>query len=107
MKHSCSWVVDMQCALLAKAHNAVQLTENARELIDRFRSGQMPVVFVQHDSSDYKPMLPGQRGWQSIRNLNHTRLKLVIRKRFADSFEATRLETVLRRMRVSQIMLSD
>ena len=69
-----------------------RVVANIVSLVDRARSEQVPVVWVQHadDQLEY-----GSDGWQYVPELVPDEREPVVHKRFGDSFEDTDLETVL------------
>jgi len=85
-------VVDVQNAVVGEAHNRDAVVANVATLVERARSAEVPVVWVQH-SSDQMPK--GSEGWQYVPELELRAGEPVVHKRYPDSFEETDLENVL------------
>ena len=85
-------VIDAQNGVLATAHQRDLVVANIATLVDRARAEAVPVVWVQHSSTE----LPiDSEVWQIVPGLTPAKGEAVIRKEYGDSFEATDLEQIL------------
>lgn len=96
-------VVDMQRDVVANAHDTDRVIANISSLVDRARSAEVPVIWVQH-ADDGLP--EGTDGWQYVPELERTPDEPVVHKNYGDSFEETDLESVLAQRRVGQLVVT-
>ena len=85
-------VVDVQNSVVAEAYDRDRVVANIATLVDKARSAEVPVVWVQH-SSQY--LTQGSDGWRHVKELPHAQGEAVVHKLYGDSFEETDLEDVL------------
>ena len=85
-------VIDVQNDVVGGAHNRDTVVANVARAVDKARTANIPVVWVQH-SSDGMPQ--GSDGWQYVPELQIADSEPVVHKRYPDSFEETDLESVL------------
>ena len=85
-------VIDVQKGVVAGAYNRDAVIANIAALVDRARSAEVPVVWVQHSSDE---MPEGSDEWRYVAELPQDEAEPVVGKRYGDSFEDTQLESVL------------
>jgi nicotinamidase-related amidase len=96
-------VVDVQVGVMNEAWDAERVIQNIARTVERARSEEVPVLWVQH-SSDELPM--GSAQWQWVPELAPADGEALIHKRFNSSFEETSLESELTRVRATHIVLA-
>jgi nicotinamidase-related amidase len=96
-------VIDVQNQVMSGTHNRDGVITNIASLVDKARSEDVPVVWVQ-DSGENCPK--GSEGWQFVPELTQKESEPVVHKLYADSFEDTDLETVLSRLQVGRLIVS-
>jgi len=96
-------VIDVQNSVVAEAHERDAVVANIAALVDRARTGNVPVVWVQH-SSENLPI--DSAGWQFVPELKVGESEPVVHKRYADSFEETELETVLADRKIGRLVVA-
>lgn len=96
-------VIDVQNGVVTGSHNRDGVVANIATLVDKARSENVPVVWVQH-SSEYMP--EGSDGWQYVPELTMGEAEPVVHKRYADSFEETDLEDVLAQHKVGRLIVA-
>jgi nicotinamidase-related amidase len=96
-------VIDVQNDVVGGSHNRDAVVANISTLVDRARSEQVPVVWVQH-SSDGLPL--GSDGWRYVPELTQQESEPVVHKRYPDSFEETELETVLADLGIGHLVVT-
>ena len=85
-------IIDTQNGVLSGTHRRDQIVANLSTLVDKARSGDVPIVWVQ----DSSPELPRDSdAWQLVPELSRDDAEVLVHKTFADSFEDTDLEDVL------------
>lgn len=99
-------VIDVQEALVAGAYRRDALIGNINVLIGRARAADVPVVFVQHNHATFEPMMPGSAGWAIHAGLDRYPDDPVIGKDASDAFCGTDLESRLRAMQVSEVIIT-
>jgi nicotinamidase-related amidase len=96
-------VIDVQNQVMSGTHNRDGVVTNIATLVDKARSEDVPVVWVQ-DSGENLTM--GSDGWQFVPELTQKTSEPVVHKQYADSFEDTDLESVLSRLKVGRLVVS-
>ena len=96
-------VVDMQNEVVANAYDRDGVIANINALVQRARSENVPVVWVQHTDDD---LAVGSEGWQFVPELRPRGAEPLIAKSFGDSFEDTTLESVLDQLGVGRLIVT-
>ena len=96
-------VIDVQNGVVAGAHHRDEVVGNIRALVDRARTEDVPVVWVQHASAE---LVPGSDQWQYVAELELAESEPVVHKRFGDSFEDTDLESQLAALGVGRLVVT-
>jgi nicotinamidase-related amidase len=97
-------VIDMQQGVVGGAYEVDRVVKNINTLVDKARSEDVPVVWVQH--SDDENMPKGSEGWEYVPELTRNDDEPVVHKRYADSFEETDLETVLADRKIGRLVVT-
>jgi nicotinamidase-related amidase len=95
-------VVDVQNGVVGGAHERDAVVANVGSLVERARSEQVPVVWVQH-SDDH--LATGSDAWRIVPELTPDDAEPLIAKSYGDSFEDTALETVLSGLGVGRLVV--
>lgn len=96
-------VVDVQNGVVGGAHNRDGVIANIGSLVERARSADVPVVWVQHHDDD----LPRDSdAWQYVPELVPDASEPVVHKTYGDSFEATPLEDLLAERGVGRLVVT-
>jgi aminoglycoside 6'-N-acetyltransferase len=103
-------VIDLQWAMFAGVgfgplHDAEGLLERVRELIDRARKADVPVIYVQHNGPAGSMMEKGGAGWQYHREIAPLADDAVLEKTQSDSFLRTDLRAVLTTRGVERLVV--
>jgi nicotinamidase-related amidase len=101
--HTALIVIDVQNDVVGGTHNRDEVVANIATLVDRARTEQVPVVWVQH-SSDNMPQ--GSDGWHYVPELTLDESEPVVHKRYPDSFEDTDLESVLAERGIGRLVVA-
>ena len=96
-------VIDMQNDVIANAFERDQVVANIRTLVDRARSQDAPVIWVQHSDDN---LAEGSDGWQYVSELARLESESVVHKHHGDSFEDTNLEAQLAARGVGQLIVT-
>lgn len=99
-------VVDVQNDVVANAHERDAVVGRIGELVQRARSADVPVVWVQDSLDDGDGSAAGTDGWQIVPELDPTDGEPRIDKDHGDSFEATDLDDVLARLGVGRVVVA-
>lgn len=95
-------VIDVQNDVVAGAHNRDGVIANIATLVDRARSEDVPVVWVQHSDDD----LPRDSdGWQYVPELAREEFEPLVHKQYGDSFDDTDLEAILAERLVGHLLV--
>ncbi|MEQ8841330.1 MAG: isochorismatase family protein [Acidimicrobiales bacterium] len=96
-------VIDVQRDVVADAFERDAVVANIGTLVERARSGDVAVIWVQHNDDD----LPrGSDAWEYVPELEIRPTDAVVHKSFGDSFENTDLEDVLAAAGVGRLIVA-
>jgi len=96
-------VVDVQVGVMSEAWDAPRIIKNVSRAVERARAQGVPVIWVQHSSSD----LPhGSPQWQWVPELAPAKSEPLIHKQFNSSFEQTALDDELVKLGATHIALA-
>ena len=96
-------VVDVQNDVVAGAHERDTVVGRIRDLVDRARTEQVPVVWVQHADEGLER---GSDGWRIVPELSPDPSEPLVEKAYGDSFEDTSLEDVLAGLEVGRLVVT-
>lgn len=96
-------VVDVQQGVVEGAHQRDTVVANVASLVEKARTEQVPVVWVQH-SDDH--LERGSDAWQLVPELSRDDAEPLVEKNYGDSFEATTLESVLSDLAVGRLFVT-
>jgi nicotinamidase-related amidase len=96
-------VIDVQNGVVADSHNRDEVIANINTLVDKARTEDVPVIWVQHSSDD----LPlDSEVWQYVPELQRRDSEPLVHKLYGDSFEDTNLEDLLAERGVARLVVS-
>jgi nicotinamidase-related amidase len=95
-------VIDVQNGVMAGAHKRDAVVANIASLVQKARSEDVPVVWVQHSSDALEE---GSEEWAYVPELVARDSEPVVHKRYGDSFDATELEKVLAERKVGHLIV--
>lgn len=96
-------VIDVQNGVVANAHDRDGVIAHINELVERARSEDVPVIWVQHTSEE----LPvDSEQWRYVPELQRREHEPVVHKEYGDSFEATNLEALLAERGVGRLVVT-
>jgi nicotinamidase-related amidase len=96
-------VIDMQRGVVGEAYDVDRVVANIAALIDKARSEDAPIIWVQH-SDDEMPQ--GSASWEYIPELQRAEGEPLVHKRYNDSFEETELESILSEHGVGHVVVT-
>ncbi|WKA56820.1 cysteine hydrolase family protein [Planococcus shenhongbingii] len=106
MQKTALLIIDAQNEMLAGANpvfNKEELLENLQYLIEKARSADIPVVFVQHND---KALVAGTYDWQIHRSIRPQEGEPSVQKRTPDSFHETDLEKALKTWAIENLIVA-
>jgi len=96
-------VIDVQNGVVDGSHNRDDVVANINTLVDKARSEDVPVVWVQHSDDD----LPRDTDkWQYVPELVRRDSEPLVHKSYGDSFEDTDLEGLLAERGVGRLVVT-
>ena len=96
-------VIDVQNGVVANAANRDAVIANINMLVDKARSEDVPVIWVQHWDDD----LPqGSEAWEYVSELVRDDAEPLVHKNYGDSFEGTELEVLLAERRIGRLVVT-
>ena len=101
--HTVLLIVDVQVGVMEGAWEADRVIQNINTAVEKARSQDVPVVWVQHIGGKLKQDSPE---WQIVPALSPQADDVIIHKYYNSSFEETNLEEVLADLGVTRIVLA-
>jgi nicotinamidase-related amidase len=102
-------IIDVQVAMFSvpelPLYNEDELIENISYLLDRARSTDTPVIFVQHIGSDEGLFGIGKPTWEIDSRIKPLENEVVVFKRTPDSFHETSLHEELQKKSISKLVI--
>jgi nicotinamidase-related amidase len=95
-------VVDVQHGVVEQAHERNAVVANVAGLVEKARSEQVPVVWVQHSDEH---LVKGSDEWRIARELNPGEAEPLVEKHYGDAFEDTTLESILSGLGVGRLIV--
>ncbi|MDD3050392.1 MAG: cysteine hydrolase [Candidatus Cloacimonetes bacterium] len=95
-------VIDSQVGVLSYAHNKELIIMNIKKVIDKARSDNIPVIWVQH--SDER-LIANSENWKIVPELQVRDNEFKIEKHFNSCFEETELENILGNLNATNLVL--
>ena len=96
-------VIDVQKGVVAGAYERDKVIGNIAALIEKARSENVPVIWIQH-SDDELPR--DTEAWEYVPELVRGDSEPLVHKSYCDSFEATNLEELLAKHRVGRLVVT-
>lgn len=96
-------VIDVQKQWVADAVRRDEVVAAVARLVDRARSEQVPVVWVQHSGDQLER---GSDGWRIVEELSPADTEPLVEKTYGDAFEGTTLEGVLDSLGVGRLVVT-
>jgi nicotinamidase-related amidase len=96
-------VIDVQNGVMSAAHDRDAVVANINELLDKARSADVDVVWIQHNSDE---LATGSEAWQYVPELERRDSEPLVQKRYGDSFEDTELESVLAAAGIGRVVVA-
>ena len=95
-------IIDVQNRVVDGNYERDTVVANVGSLVEKARHEHVPVVWVQHNDDN---MVRGSDGWRIVPELSPDEAEPLVEKNYADSFEATTLETVLSDLAVGRLVV--
>jgi nicotinamidase-related amidase len=96
-------VIDVQNGVVGGAHARDAVVANIASLVDKARTQDIPVVWVQHSDGN---LAKGSDEWQIVAELKPEKSEPVVHKGYGDAFEETDLESVLSGLGIGRLVVA-
>jgi nicotinamidase-related amidase len=96
-------VIDVQNGVVEAAYERDAVVANIASLVDKARSEEVPVVWVQHADEQ---LARGSDEWRIVPELAPGDAEPLVEKNYGDAFESTTLETVLAGLGVGRLVVA-
>jgi nicotinamidase-related amidase len=100
--HTALLVIDVQNGVVAGNYERDAVVANISGLVERARQDGAPVVWIQHNDGNLER---GTVDWEIVPELKPDEAEPLVEKRYGDSFEDTRLESVLSGLGVGSLIV--
>jgi nicotinamidase-related amidase len=81
------------------------LLANIKNLLQKARSANIPIIYAQHCGSSKSPFEKNSPGWNIHPSIRPSVNDYVIEKRYSDSFRDTALEQVLKQLEINHMVV--
>jgi nicotinamidase-related amidase len=102
-------IIDMQMGSFkpeTPRYDADGVVERINSLSDYFRQNGDKVIFIQHDGTKENSYIPGTSDWNILPTLVRQTDDIIISKTANDSFYNTDLETVLKKIDITDLFIT-
>jgi nicotinamidase-related amidase len=102
-------IIDMQVGMFQEAEPVYQgdaLLQRIDSLITKARSGNAPIIYLQHNEEPGAPLEPNTPGWQIHPAIAPLDGDIIIQKWTPDSFHETNLHHELQKASVRKLVLT-
>ncbi|MBO2460895.1 cysteine hydrolase family protein [Actinomadura violacea] len=96
-------VIDIQNGVMADAHQRDTVIANIAALVDKARTQDAPVIWVQHSDEH---LTKGSDAWQYVPELARHETEPLLHKTYGDAFEDTDLEGVLAAAAIGRLIVT-
>jgi nicotinamidase-related amidase len=96
-------VVDAQIGVIANAWNAERIIDNIAHAVQRARTQNIPIIWVQHQDDELPPNSPN---WHLVPPLTAADTEIRIDKHYNSAFEQTNLHQTLTTLGINHIALA-
>lgn len=96
-------VIDVQNDVVAEAVRRDEVVAAVGRLVERARSENVPVIWVQHSDDELQR---GSDGWNIVEELTRADAEPLVEKNHGDAFEGTTLEGVLDSLGVGRLVVT-
>lgn len=101
-------IIDVQTALCSgeyKTFDCENVIKRINQVSEKARLAGVPVILVQHESTEDELFRNGSPGWQLAESLVRAQTDILIGKKATDSFHNTELEETLRKLGVDRLVV--
>ena len=96
-------VIDVQKGVVAGAYERDRVIANIATLIEKARSEDVPVIWIQHSDDELQR---DTEDWEYVAELARGNSEPLVHKSYCDSFEDTDLEELLAKHRVGRLVVT-
>ncbi|MBW8806867.1 MAG: cysteine hydrolase [Catenulispora sp. 13_1_20CM_3_70_7] len=96
-------VIDVQKGVVADGYKRDEVLANINTVVARAREAEVPVVWIQHNSDE---LVSGEEAWKIAPELDPREDEPNVQKAYGDSFEDTKLESVLAGLGVGSLVVT-
>jgi len=95
-----------ESALIPPVHEHTRLLATLAGLVERARRARVPVIYVQHGGGKGHPLEQGTPAWRIHPAVAPGRGEPVVRKRYSDSFQKTKLGRLLKARSIRHLVVA-
>jgi len=102
-------IIDMQVGVFkpeTQRYDTEGVVSRINALSNYFRKNGDKVIFIQHDGTKDKSLIPGTSDWNILPSLIQMPTDIVISKTANDSFYKTKLEMVLNKNMITELVIT-
>lgn len=104
----CLLVIDVQNGMFnlpLELYNGNTILENIYSLIERARSENALIVYIQIYGKGNSPFKEGSNGWEFHSKISPRAVDIVLKKEHADSFQGTSLNDILKNNDIKDLVI--
>lgn len=102
-------VIDVQNGMFQEGHvvsKGERLIDTLKDLIQKARSTETPILYIQHNAPAGKPLEYGTKGWEIHPAITPNTEDVIIQKTTPDSFFHTSLDDELKKLGIEHLVIA-
>jgi nicotinamidase-related amidase len=106
-------IIDVQLGIFMRKnydgmaiYNEELFIKNLRTLINKAKTVNAPVIYIQHMYRDFPPMEKGQPAWDVLPDIKPEPDDIIIEKHHADAFHESALQEILCNLGVTNLIIT-
>ncbi|KPL61010.1 cysteine hydrolase family protein [Rossellomorea vietnamensis] len=102
-------IIDVQNGMFQEGnvvYKGDKLLQTLKDLIEKARSTETPIYYIQHNAPIGKPLEYGTKGWEIHREITPNPQDLIIQKTTPDSFYNTSLDDELKKQGIEHVVIA-
>jgi nicotinamidase-related amidase len=102
-------IIDVQNGMFQEGnvvYKGERLLQTLKDLIEKARSSETSIFFIQHNAPAGKPLEHGTRGWEIHPEITPNPQDIIIQKTTPDSFYKTSLDDELKKQGIEHLVIA-
>ena len=104
----CLLVIDVQAGMFNLSrplYKRNSILSNIKLLVKKARADNCRIIYMQHSGNESSPFKKSSEGWNIHSSITPEKNEYIIEKKYSDSFQDTRLNEILTKLSIEQIVI--